>query len=43
MRLAIIVHVLAIRQVKQGTETSRFRIECTRVNMLDPHLIITVF
>ena len=39
-RLAILVNVLAIRQVKQGTETTRFRIgftlhSCQYVSDLD--------
>ena len=41
-RLAEVVNVLAIRQVKQGTETTRFRIVCTRVNMLALDLIICI-
>ena len=40
-RLANVVNVLAIRQVKQGTETTRFRIGFTRVNMLALDLIHT--
>ena len=40
-RLAKVVNVLAIRQVKQGTETTGFRIGFTRtrVNMLALDLI----
>ena len=43
-RLAKVVNVLSIRQVKQGTETTGFRIGftlrlCTRVNMLALDLI----
>ena len=40
-RLAKVVNVLAIRQVKQGTESTRFRI--TRVKMLALNLIIMLF
>ena len=44
-RLAKVVNVLVIRQVKQGTETTGFRIGfsallCTRVNMLALDLIL---
>ena len=40
-RLAKVVNVLAIRQVKQGTETTGFRISFTRtrVNILALDLI----
>ena len=40
-RLANVVNVLAIRQVKQGTETTGFRIGFTFFNMLALDLIIT--
>ena len=40
-RLANVVNVLAIRQVKQGTEPTGFRIGFTFVNMLALDLIIT--
>ena len=42
-RLAGVMNVLAIRQVKQGTETTRFRIGCTRVNMIALDLITHIF
>ena len=43
IRLAKVVNVLAIRQVKQGTETtgSVKALLCTRVNMLALDLIFT--
>ena len=42
-RLAKVVNVLAIRQVKQGTETTGFRIDFTRTrdNMLALDLMFT--
>ena len=44
-RLAKVVNFLAIRQVKQGTETTGFRIGFTRtrVNMLALDLIFTEY